>query len=85
MCIRDRTSASRGLTVATPREAEVMADLTDDLLLAYPPVGRSKVARVLDLPASVDLLIGLDSEPALEALARACWTCSAPPTSLPRS
>jgi hypothetical protein len=31
--------------------------------------GRSKVARVLDLPASVDLLIGLDSEPALEALA----------------
>ena len=43
----------------------------DDLLLAYPPVGRSKVARVLELPEPVDLLVGLDSAPALEGLAHA--------------
>jgi D-serine deaminase-like pyridoxal phosphate-dependent protein len=30
-----------GLTVATPREAEVMAGTVDDLLLAYPPIGRA--------------------------------------------
>src|SRR6476659_6299080 len=29
---------ARGLTCATPREAEVMADECDDLLIAYPPV-----------------------------------------------
>lgn len=60
-----------GLTVATLREAEVMADLTDDLLLAYPPVGPAKVARLLELPPSVDLKVALDSEEVLRSLAEA--------------
>lgn len=60
-----------GLTVATPREAEVMASLTDDLLLAYPPVGASKLERILALPESVDLKVALDSAEALDGLARA--------------
>lgn len=62
-------SGARGLTVATPREAEVMSDVTDDLLLAYPPVGSSKLERLLGLPASVELTVGLDSGEALDALA----------------
>lgn len=62
---------ARGLTVATPREAEVMADVADDLLLAYPPVGASKLARILSLPLPVDLTVALDSAEALEGLAAA--------------
>jgi D-serine deaminase-like pyridoxal phosphate-dependent protein len=50
-----------GLTCATVLEAEVMATVSDDLLLAYPPVGSPKLTRLMDLPASVDLTIALDS------------------------
>lgn len=64
-------AGARGLTVATPREAEVMAAVTDDLLLAYPPVGASKLARVLALPPAVDLKVALDSPEVLDGLADA--------------
>lgn len=60
-----------GVTVATPREAEVMAAAVDDLLLAYPPVGRSKLARLMALPEHVRLTVGLDSGEALRGLAEA--------------
>ncbi|HEX8241983.1 MAG TPA: alanine racemase, partial [Longimicrobium sp.] len=60
-----------GVTVATPREAEVMAQAVDDLLLAYPPVGRSKLERLMALPERVRLTIGLDSREALRGLAEA--------------
>ncbi|HEX2203647.1 MAG TPA: alanine racemase [Longimicrobium sp.] len=60
-----------GVTVATPREAEVMAAAVDDLLLAYPPVGASKLARLMALPAHVRLTVGLDSSEALRGLAEA--------------
>jgi D-serine deaminase-like pyridoxal phosphate-dependent protein len=39
-----------GLTCATPLEAEVMAGVCDDLLVAYPPVGRPKLQRLMALP-----------------------------------
>lgn len=58
-----------GLTVATLREAEVMSAASDDLLLAYPPVGPQKLARLFDLPESVRITVGLDSSDALRALA----------------
>jgi D-serine deaminase-like pyridoxal phosphate-dependent protein len=64
-------AGARGLTVATLREAEVMSGLTDDLLLAYPPVGPAKLDRLMSLPASVDLKVGLDSEAVLRPLAAA--------------
>ncbi len=64
-------AGARGLTVATPREAEVMAGVTDDLLLAYPVVGRSKLDRLMALPDSVRLMVGLDSAEALRGLSRA--------------
>src|SRR3954469_19982985 len=60
-----------GVTVATPREAEVMASAMDDLLLAYPPVGRAKLERLRALPERVRLTIGLDSREALRGLADA--------------
>ncbi len=58
-----------GLTVATLREAEVMSAVSDDLLLAYPPVGPQKLARLFDLPAHVRVTVGLDSAEALAGLA----------------
>lgn len=59
---------ARGLSVATPREAEVMAGITNDLLFAYPPVGRAKLERLLDLPEGLELTVGLDSVEALRQL-----------------
>ncbi|HEX8361504.1 MAG TPA: D-TA family PLP-dependent enzyme [Longimicrobium sp.] len=60
-----------GVTVATPREAEVMASAVDDILLAYPPFGASKLERLMRLPEHVRLTVGLDSAEALDALADA--------------
>ena len=64
-------AGARGLTVATLREAEVMSSLTDDVLLAYPPIGSSKVERLLALPDHVDVKVSLDSDEALAPLAAA--------------
>ncbi len=58
-----------GLTVATPREAEVMARVCDDILLAHPPVG-PKADRILALPEHVRISVALDDEPLLRVLAR---------------
>lgn len=60
-----------GLTVATLREAEVMATVSADLLLAYPPVGPAKLGRLLSLPAAVDLKVALDSSEVLAPLGEA--------------
>jgi D-serine deaminase-like pyridoxal phosphate-dependent protein len=60
-----------GVTVATAREAEVMAGVAGDLLLAYPPVSRGTAGRVLALPARVRLTVALDSPEALGILAAA--------------
>lgn len=60
-----------GVTVATPREAEVMGQAVDDLLLAYPPIGRAKLDRLMALPERVRLTVGLDSAEALRGLAEA--------------
>jgi len=59
-----------GLTCATPAEAAVMSGVTNDILLAYPPVG-PKLARLMALPPSVRLTVALDSERAIEGLAAA--------------
>lgn len=67
-----------GLTCATTHEAEVMADLTDDVLVAYPPVGSARLARLMALPAHVRLMVALDSAEAIEGLAAAARTASRP-------
>jgi len=60
-----------GLTCATPLEAEVMADVCADILLAYPPVGKAKLDRLMSLPERVTLTVSLDSQESAEQLARA--------------
>jgi D-serine deaminase-like pyridoxal phosphate-dependent protein len=58
-----------GLTCATPREMEVMSDVSRDLLLAYPPIGAAKLARLMTLPRDVRLTVAVDSATAIEQLA----------------
>jgi D-serine deaminase-like pyridoxal phosphate-dependent protein len=62
---------ARGLTCATPFEAEVMATVSDDLLVAYPPVGAPRARRIAALPAHVRVTVALDSDVAIDELAKA--------------
>ncbi len=65
---------ARGLTCATPHEAEVMSDVTTDLLVAYPPVGAMRAMRLITIPDEVQLTVALDSAEAVEEMARAART-----------
>lgn len=64
-------AGARGLTCATPRELEVMADASHDLFWAHPPVGAAKVARVLALPGDVSLTVAVDDAAQVAHLADA--------------
>ena len=68
LAARQLRAGAHGLTVATPGEAEVMATVADDILLAYPVFGESKLRRLMALPESVRLTVGLDSREALQGL-----------------
>lgn len=70
------TAGAAGLTVATLREAEVMAEVSSDLLLAFPQIGGAKLARLGKLAGRVErLAVALDSPEALDGLigAAAGW------------
>ena len=56
---------ARGLTCATLHEMEVMSEVTDDLLLAHPPVGDPKIGHLLTMPGNVRLSVALDAPAAL--------------------
>ena len=57
-----------GLTCATPLEAEVMAEVAKDILVAYPPVGTNRAARIAAIDKSIKLTVALDSIRALGEL-----------------
>ncbi|HEY2065371.1 MAG TPA: alanine racemase [Gemmatimonadaceae bacterium] len=62
---------AHGLTCATPYEAEVMSSVSDDLLLAYPPVGAARARRIAALPSAARVTVALDSERAVAEMAAA--------------
>jgi D-serine deaminase-like pyridoxal phosphate-dependent protein len=62
---------AHGLTCATPFEAEVMATVCDDLLVAYPPVGLARARRLAALPPAVRLTVALDSARAVQQMSAA--------------
>ncbi|RKG90059.1 alanine racemase [Corallococcus terminator] len=64
-------AGASGVTVATVLEAEVMASVSDDVLLAYPPVGARRLARLMALPPHVRISVALDSVEVLNGLALA--------------
>ncbi len=67
-----------GLTCATLREAEVMSELTDDILLAYPTIGAPKLRRLMALPRKVRIMVALDSAEAIDGLAAAAKGANRP-------
>jgi len=67
-----------GLTCATAFEAEVMSEVCDDLLVAYPPVGRRRAERLAALPPRVTLTVALDSVAAIEDAAAAARAAGRP-------
>jgi D-serine deaminase-like pyridoxal phosphate-dependent protein len=60
-----------GVTCATPREAEVMSSVADDVLIAYPPVGPARAARIAALPPGVRVTVALDSHEAVAQMEEA--------------
>lgn len=60
-----------GVTCATPFEAEVMSAVCHDILVAYPPVGHQRAARLAALDPKVKLTIALDSMEAIGEIAHA--------------
>ncbi|MCY7378472.1 MAG: alanine racemase [Gemmatimonadaceae bacterium] len=62
---------ARGLTCATPFEAEVMSAVCDDILVAYPPIGAPRARRVASLPPRVRVTVALDSVHAVDEIAAA--------------
>lgn len=68
---RQLALGAAGLTCATPYEAEIMAEVTNDILVAYPPVGAVRAARLAALPAAVRLTVALDSPQAIAEMGRA--------------
>ena len=65
-----------GVTCATPFEAEVMSDVTQDVLVMYPPVG-PRASRLAQLARDVRLTVALDSEEAARDVSQAAMTADA--------
>jgi D-serine deaminase-like pyridoxal phosphate-dependent protein len=60
-----------GLTVAKAGEAAVMAEVCEDLLVAYPAVDRARTRRLALLARERTVRVGIDSREAAEALSAA--------------
>jgi D-serine deaminase-like pyridoxal phosphate-dependent protein len=60
-----------GVTCATPFEAEVMSQVCDDILVAYPPVGHRRAERIAAIDPSKKVTVALDSLEAIGEIAHA--------------
>lgn len=67
-----------GVTCATPFEAEVMSEVCDDILVAYPPVGVPRATRLAMLPDTVKVTVALDSLQAIDDAAAAARDADRP-------
>ena len=69
---RQLDSGAAGLTVAKVGEAEVMLNANPpDLLVAYPVIGRSKLARLVQVAKKTKVTVALDSLSAARQLSEA--------------
>ena len=66
-----------GLTVAKVGEAEVMASVSHDILMAYPPADAQRAARLAAIAAKRTVRVGLDSTTAADTLADAARSADA--------
>jgi len=63
-----------GLTVAKTGEAKVMAQVCDDVLMAYPPVHPDRCAELAQLAGKITIRVALDSTVASDNLSIAART-----------
>lgn len=61
----------RGLTVAKAGEAKIMADVSNDLLLAYPALDPARASVAAALAQTITLRVAVDSELAARVLSEA--------------
>jgi D-serine deaminase-like pyridoxal phosphate-dependent protein len=64
-------AGANGLTAAKVSEAEVISDPEQDVLLAYPPVGRFRADRLAELARSRTVRVALDSLAGVEIMSAA--------------
>jgi D-serine deaminase-like pyridoxal phosphate-dependent protein len=64
-------AGANGLTAAKVSEAEVISEPGEDVLLAYPPVGRFRADRIAQLARSRTVRAALDSLAAVEMMSAA--------------
>lgn len=62
---------ANGLTVAKVGEAEVMAEVCDDLFLAYPALDPARTHRLAKIAQKITMRVGVDSTYAVDRLAEA--------------
>ncbi len=66
-----------GLTVAKVGEAELMGDVSSDILMAYPAVDPARTQRLAQLAQRITIRVAVDSVKALDALNSAAMKASA--------
>ncbi len=70
MARRQIAIGCKGLTVAKAGEASVMANATDDIFVAYPPIGTARLNRLSELAKSMRITVAIDSIVGIEMLQR---------------
>src|SRR5208282_6679785 len=58
-----------GLSVAKPGEAKVMAEVGDDILMAYPAIDPQRCRELAELARTKTMRVGIDSQFAADQLA----------------
>lgn len=76
MAQRQLAQGAQGLTVAKAGEAEVMASIGTDILIAYPTVGPARLQKVVQLARKVKVTVAIDSLEAAEQIAAAAAAAS---------
>lgn len=71
MALRQLAHGATGLTVAKVGEAEVMSEICDDLLIAYPALTPDRVTRIAALAQRITVRVAVDSTLAIDAIAAA--------------
>jgi D-serine deaminase-like pyridoxal phosphate-dependent protein len=66
-------AGAKGLTVAKAGEAEVMSEVSEDLLVAYPLVDRARVQRIAALAMRQTMRVAVDSTIACDVIAQATF------------
>ena len=64
-------AGARGLTVAKVGEAEVLATICNDIMIAYPALDPARTTRIAELAKKITVRVAVDSQLAVDALAKA--------------